>query len=253
MIEAKGLSLFLGKNQILKDVNFRLEEKALILGPNGSGKSSLLKVLSGFYRYKGSVKIDGKELMRDLRDYTELSTNLPEAYYLARDVEDLISIYSEIKGSDHETFLKMMEETGVNFKKRSLFSLSLGERTLTLTALAFSSKPKVIAVDEPFENLDKNRRKIVIQWIRKYGKEGFIVTHEIGLLKEFDTWKAYLMIEGRLYGPVRIIDLMSSKLVKGRRDDSLLELKIRQEDYSLIKEEGEENEILDLNRVYDYI
>jgi len=61
------------------------------------------------------------------------------------------------------------------------------------------------------------------------------------------------MIEGRLYGPVRIIDLMSSKLVKGRRDDSLLELKIRQEDYSLIKEEGEENEILDLNRVYDYI
>ena len=46
-IEFKNLSLTLGGNQILKDINFAVESGSIhcLIGPNGGGKSSLVKTI----------------------------------------------------------------------------------------------------------------------------------------------------------------------------------------------------------------
>ncbi|AWR95536.1 ATP-binding cassette domain-containing protein [Acidianus brierleyi] len=250
MIEANNLSLEIRGKIILKNINFRLNNKALILGPNGSGKTTLLKTLSGFYRYKGSVKIDGNEL-KDI-NYISLSTNIPDAYYIAMKVKDILSILSEIKGCKKDLFESMMKEVNINPLDKNPFSLSMGEKTIVFTALALSSEPKIVMIDEPFENLDKNRKNIMMKWLNKYGKEGFIVTHDLEMLKNFQEWNMYLMIEGKLYGPITVKEFLSSKLVEGNKEGSILKIEIGERKYSLVSSK-DNSSILDINNIYDYV
>ncbi|WP_168064656.1 ATP-binding cassette domain-containing protein [Sulfolobus sp. S-194] len=251
MIEANNLSIEIGGKIILKNINFRLNNKALILGPNGSGKTTLLKTLSGFYRYKGSLKIDETEL-RDINNYISFSTNLPDAYYIAMKVKDILSILAEIKGCKEDLFENMMKEVNINPLDRNPFSLSMGEKTIVFTALALSSEPKIVMIDEPFENLDKNRKNIMVRWLNRYGKEGFIVTHEVEMLKNFQEWNMYLMIEGKLYGPITVKEFLSSKLIDGDRENSILKIEIGGKKFSLMTSK-ENSDILDINNIYDYI
>jgi ABC-type Mn2+/Zn2+ transport system ATPase subunit len=251
MIEVSNLSLKIHKKDILKNINFKLNKKALIVGPNGSGKTTLLKTLSGFYRYEGSIRIDGKELS-NIHHYISLSTNIQDAYYIAMKVKDILSILAEIKDCKKDIFEKMMMEVNINPFNRNPFSLSMGEKTIVFTALALCSEPNTIMIDEPIENLDKNKKTIITNWLKKYGKEGFIVTHELEMLKSFKEWDMYLMIEGKLYGPITVNQFLSSKLIDGNHDESILEMEISGKKFSLIIS-NDNSKVPDINNIYDYV
>lgn len=63
MLEARGLSLSLGRSSVLKDVELRARPGRVlaILGPNGAGKSSLLACLSGALApTEGVALLDGR-------------------------------------------------------------------------------------------------------------------------------------------------------------------------------------------------
>ena len=51
-------------NDIIKNVSFKVKKEKIlcIVGPNGCGKSTLLKSIANIIDYKGSIKIDGKEI-----------------------------------------------------------------------------------------------------------------------------------------------------------------------------------------------
>lgn len=60
-----GISLSIGKFQILQDVDVSVEPGSLhaLVGPNGAGKTSLLNCISGFYRpTSGQITLDGRRL-----------------------------------------------------------------------------------------------------------------------------------------------------------------------------------------------
>ncbi|WP_377290332.1 heme ABC transporter ATP-binding protein [Rhizobium sp. SG2393] len=63
-LEARDLSLFLGKKHVLDGVSFTARAGALtaIVGPNGCGKTTTLKVVSGEIRRAGSVRLFGRAL-----------------------------------------------------------------------------------------------------------------------------------------------------------------------------------------------
>tara|TARA_A100001015_G_C14774027_1_gene626413 strand:- start:8 stop:208 length:201 start_codon:yes stop_codon:yes gene_type:complete len=52
IVNIKNLSLYLKKNQILKNIDLQvsLGDKVGLIGPNGSGKTSLLRVLAGIHK-----------------------------------------------------------------------------------------------------------------------------------------------------------------------------------------------------------
>ena len=73
MLEVENLSAAYGMVQILRDVNFKVEEKEIvsIIGPNGAGKTTLVKTIMGFLHPKtGSIKFKGEniEKLPNLRD-----------------------------------------------------------------------------------------------------------------------------------------------------------------------------------------
>lgn len=74
MIEVKGLRFKYpnSKESILKGLDFAVEKGEILgfLGPSGAGKSTTQKILIGILKdYMGSVKVMGKELMKNFLRY----------------------------------------------------------------------------------------------------------------------------------------------------------------------------------------
>ena len=65
MLEVENLSAAYGMVQILRGVNFKVEEKEIvsIIGPNGAGKTTLVKTIMGFLKPKtGSIKFKSENI-----------------------------------------------------------------------------------------------------------------------------------------------------------------------------------------------
>ena len=61
VITVENLNFSFGKNQILKDISFQVEEGDYlgIVGPNGSGKTTLIKILLGLIGpYEGKLSLN---------------------------------------------------------------------------------------------------------------------------------------------------------------------------------------------------
>ena len=66
-MEVRGLSFAYGKNKVLKDVSFAIEEGRIttIMGANGCGKSTLFFLMTRYlYPGKGKILLGGKNIQR---------------------------------------------------------------------------------------------------------------------------------------------------------------------------------------------
>ncbi|WP_069808103.1 ATP-binding cassette domain-containing protein [Vulcanisaeta thermophila] len=229
-------------------------DMAVVLGPNGSGKTTLLRAISGIMPYEGSIKVDGIEV-RDAVGLLQLSSNLPEIYHVAYDVSGALEILGEFKGIDRGEFMDILRRFNIDPKdvlNKPIHGLSAGQSSIVRFALALSSKPRIILLDEPFESVDPARRSIMLNLITEYGKEGVLVTHELDAVRKFGDNPCYLMIEGRLYGPLSVGQLMNSSIVEGKAANALLTLNIAGSEYSLVEGgAGVRFDVLgSLNRLY---
>ena len=65
MLEVKGLTCGYNKRFILKNINFKLKNHALlgIIGPNGSGKTTLLRAITKIIKpQKGKILFEGRDI-----------------------------------------------------------------------------------------------------------------------------------------------------------------------------------------------
>jgi ABC-type multidrug transport system ATPase subunit len=235
MIRFKGFEIRF-KDFSLKIPNLSIEEKVLILGPNGSGKTTLIRALAGLLPYSGEVLIDGVDV-RGVKGYLKLSTNLPEVYKLGNSVRELLEILEEVKDLDKKLFINLFRKFGISEEiiNKPIYKLSQGQSVIVRNLLALSSKPKISLMDEPLENLDPARRKIMVNIIRDYsGDEGLIVTHDLDLLKFFE--KVLLIFEGRVYGPILSKDLLEASIVEGEVGDAVVKIEVSKGKFlSLVK------------------
>jgi len=227
MIEYKNLTISFKDNLVFKEVNLEVKRKSIILGPNGSGKTTLIRATCGLIPYSGYIYVDGNEV-RNIRNYLPLSTNLQEVYNLGIRVKDIVYLFEEIKDLDKgqfESFLKEVKllEQVIN---KPLFKLSAGQSQIVRLALALASKPKIVLLDEPFENLDPARRATIVNWIKEYVSYGLITTHELDLLKEFKDWDSYFLFNGKFYGPVKVEDLIEASVVEGEVDNAIITIEV---------------------------
>lgn len=64
-LECRHISLSYGSNEVLRDVNLKIEpgEFFALLGPSGSGKSTLLRLIAGFNRHqRGELLVGGQDI-----------------------------------------------------------------------------------------------------------------------------------------------------------------------------------------------
>lgn len=182
-IRIDHLNLFIGKQQILKDINIVIPENKItvILGPSGCGKTSLLKCmnrLTDIYHdmtVDGQIILDGEDILHTANDITAIRMKMgllsQKPYPLPMSICHNIAYGLKLKGiksrkeSDVmvEHYLKQVnlwEEVKDRLKEPAV-RLSIGQQQRLCLARGLAVDPEIILADEPTSSLDPISSKII--------------------------------------------------------------------------------------------
>lgn len=202
MLEIENLSAAYGMVQILRDVNFKVEEKEIvsIIGPNGAGKTTLVKTIMGFLEPKtGNVKFKG-EGIEQLPTYERVKkgiTMIPEGreIFPRMTVEEnlMLGAYSL---KDKDKVRKNKENVYQIFpvlkkKEKALAqTLSGGEQQMLVICRSLMSDPQLLILDEPSLGLAPIIVEKVLDTVRTINEEGVTV----------------LLVEQNIYDSLNVAD-----------------------------------------------
>ncbi len=190
-LEARHISLSYGSTEVLRDVNIRIEpgEFFALLGPSGSGKSTLLRLIAGFNQHqRGELLIDGKDITGTpphLRNVGMVFQNY--ALWPHMSVWDNVA-FGLVERKEPKASLKTkvgaaLELVGLSqYAQRRPSQLSGGQQQRVALARTVVIEPKLLLLDEPLSNLDKNLRVQMREELknlqRTLGLTTIFVTHD---------------------------------------------------------------------------
>lgn len=157
-----NLSIFIGSELILSNLNFHIKEgdKIALVGKNGSGKTTLLRFLLGFYASEGSISENFISLSKNQLSYISQNSFLFGTIYKE------LMMYSESEESmmkacqlfKFETILSKLPD-GLNTK---IDKLSISECQMIEIIQTYLKKSKILLADELLSNLDENYEELVL-------------------------------------------------------------------------------------------
>jgi len=166
-----------------------------LIGPNGSGKSTLMRILAFLEKPAGGrVTFQGKPLSQvslDLR--REVTMLSQEPYLLKRTVQANVSYGLKIRGmSDtRHPVRRALEKVGLDparFSQRSWRELSGGEAQRVALATRLVLKPKVLLLDEPTANVDRESSELILCAVldarNQWGTTLIIISHQLTWLRQ---------------------------------------------------------------------
>jgi heme exporter protein A len=171
---ANSLTLFRGDRCLFRDVSFALESGELLIleGANGSGKTSLMKAIVGMLELEGGVlEWNGSPVGEQRQEFHGSLVWLAHRVGLKADltlVENLNfeSALRPQSGDDMETVL---ERLGISrLKPLPLRSLSAGQQRRVALARILMSDVPLWLMDEPFTNLDREGRALVLRLVQEH-------------------------------------------------------------------------------------
>lgn len=201
MLEVKKLKKKFGKNVVLKDINFTVNEGDIIsiVGPSGSGKSTLLRCINMIEKPSGGdIIFEGKSLMdrrTNLSLVREKIGMVFQQFNLFANLtvtENITLAPVKLKLMDDKTAYKkgmeLLENVGLK-EKANVYpsSLSGGQKQRVSIVRTLMMNPDIILFDEPTSALDPEMVQEVLELIRevsKMGKTMIIVSHEMSFVKD---------------------------------------------------------------------
>ncbi|MBS7612981.1 ABC transporter ATP-binding protein [Candidatus Bathyarchaeota archaeon] len=182
-------------------------ELFVLLGPTGSGKTTLLNVIAGLVEYKGNVFFDDKPIdMIPPEDrgvgYVPQDLVLFPHLDVASNVGYSLRLRKKPKTYIEERVDELLRMMGIlHLKHRYIKNLSGGEKQRVAIARALASAPKVLLLDEPFNNLDPNTAsylRIKLRRLqRKLGITTIFVTHDMHEAEEMSD-RVVVLYQGEL-------------------------------------------------------
>ena len=183
VIELRGLSVRLGKREVLRDVTCSFSGRTIgLLGPNGAGKSTLINTLLGFWPASaGSARVFGSDIRSEAKKIRGLIGYMPEndAFIARMSGVDFVRMMAELSGLPPAQAIERAHEAffyvGLGeVRYRALGTYSLGMKQSAKLAQAIVHGPKLLFLDEPTNGLDPPQRLRMIQLIQEIRSRGEI-------------------------------------------------------------------------------
>ncbi|RLL83308.1 ABC transporter ATP-binding protein [Petrotoga sp. HKA.pet.4.5] len=207
-----------GNKEVLKGVSFKINpnERVAIVGETGSGKTTIIKLISGLYKYQsGKILLDDKELYDyDLNELRKKIAVVPQDVFLFsgtildnmrlfnQDIPDeevkkvAKSVYAdEIISRLPQNYYTVITERGG--------TLSSGERQLVALTRAVLFNSKIIILDEATANVDVETEFLIQQALNKISERSTIISiaHRLSTVKSSNriivVHKGLVVEEGR--------------------------------------------------------
>ena len=202
-IEAKQVA-------VLKNLSYKLEEGDILalVGESGSGKSvhalALCSLLADNAKVKGSVKLEGKELLT-LKPSKMRAVLGKKIAMIFQDpmssLNPVLTIQSHLVET-LQTHFKITKQTAIKRAKEALkaveidesclkkypHQLSGGMRQRVMIALALCLKPQILIADEPTTALDVSVQKQILDLIKTLQKQTntavLFITHNLAIVQD---------------------------------------------------------------------
>jgi ABC-type polar amino acid transport system ATPase subunit len=199
MLGVKNLHKSFGSNEVLKGIDFNVDEGEVIaiIGSSGSGKTTLLRCMAfleqadeGIYTFdelSKDIRMISRKEIKELRmkmGFVFQSFNLFRNKTALQNVmEGLVVARKMNAGKAKEISLAMLEKVGM-LDRANYYpdQLSGGQQQRVAIARALAANPEVILFDEPTSALDPELTGEVLDVMVKLAREGttmVIVTHEM--------------------------------------------------------------------------
>lgn len=185
MIEALNITKRYGKQTIIKDISFNVNDGEILglLGPNGAGKSTTMNIITGYISAsEGVVRIDGDDILEQPIKTKKKIGYLPEIPPLYPDmtVSEYLNFVYGIKKApkekQEESINKVMELVKISeVKARLIKNLSKGYRQRVGLAQAIIGNPEVLILDEPTVGLDPKEIIEIRNLIKELGKKHTVI------------------------------------------------------------------------------
>lgn len=191
-IELKNVSFSYGEDSspVLKDVNFSVDygEVALLSGFSGEGKSTILSLAAGIIPdvipgvLRGDVCINGESIlekrMSDVcRDVGVVLQNA-DAQIIQRLVEDEIAFGCENFAFPPDKIKRRIDEACEMMRLEPAWrtrTLSGGQKQRLITASTLATGQRILILDEPLANLDKEGAEQLMRALVKLAAAGYAV------------------------------------------------------------------------------
>jgi len=187
------LRVELGANIILDNVNLHVDcgEVIGVVGPNGAGKTTLLRTILGEIPYQGNIafRISGSPAKKPKIGYVpqKLQFDLSSPISVTDLVASAISrkpIWAGVgKGLSEKVKGVLSLFSAEHLLKRRIGELSGGELQRMLLAIAMTSEPELLLLDEPASGVDVKGLslfyRIVDDLRKKHDIAVILVTHDL--------------------------------------------------------------------------
>lgn len=198
-LRVENLSVQIGSDQILKDVNLHVHcgEMVALIGPNGAGKSTFLKAVLGQREYQGVIAFSqpGQRSKKPRIGYVPQSPAFDPGDPVS--VADLFACcmsrrpaFLGLSKSMRDLVLECLERVhGTDLIDKRVGTLSGGELQRVLLALALEPVPNILILDEPLSGVDiegmENLMDMLDEIRREYDLSILMTTHDFSMLRRY--------------------------------------------------------------------
>lgn len=217
-IRTRGVDLYYGDRQVLKNITFDMGENKVtaFIGPSGCGKSSYLRCLNRMNdfipsaRVEGRIEIDGENILSNEMDVIALRRKVGMVFQKPNPFP--MSIYDNIaygprlngikdKGRLDETVEKSLQGAALwdevkDKLKSSGTGLSGGQQQRLCIARAIATQPDILLMDEPTSALDPMSTARVEELVSELKKDYtvVIVTHNMQQAARISDYTAFFLL-----------------------------------------------------------
>jgi len=214
---------------VLHDVTFQIGPGEItgIVGPNGSGKSTLIKCIDTILKPKGSILLDGTNVLK--MDSVERARNIglvPQYGTSAMDSTVFETVLMgrrphsawRIRDEDIDKVAETLECLGIkDMAMRTFASLSGGQKQITMLARAICQEPEFLLLDEPTSALDIKNQLEVLDILRTLVKErsmaAIIAIHDLNLGARYAD-SIVMLREGMVFSTGKADELYTPEMIE---------------------------------------